>query len=152
MDQKNHKISGQATETRENSVGWMFNMLGQSTNKVMKKKLAALGLTQSQFTILMTLFESDGISQTEIGKRVMMPGYATTRNIDGLEERGLLKRAADSHSRRSYSILVTEDGWDLAPKLFTVVAEVNASLLDCLRKDEIDQLTKLLNKLVKTAA
>ncbi len=137
-----------AKDVREGSVGWMLNKLSSTINFNMKKKLSSLDLTIHQFTIMMTLLEMDHISQTAIGKKVDLPSYAITRNLDALEARGLLERQADKSSRRSFSITLTEEGLALAPSLFQAVDEINTDLLTILTPKENSQLKQILNKLV----
>ncbi len=55
-------------------------------------RLAPLGLSKGQFAIIITLLENEGVTQAEIGQKILMPGYATTRNIDKLELYELLER------------------------------------------------------------
>lgn len=137
-----------AKDIREGSVGWMLNVLAASLNIDMKKQLDSLNLTIHQFMVMMTLLESDGVSQTVIGKKVKLPGYAITRNLDALEEQGLIERKADKSSRRRFSITLTDQGRALAPSLFQVVIGINADLMSGLTSKEADQLTLLLNKLI----
>lgn len=82
-------------------------------------------LNLGKFAILMTLLEGDGITQAEIGKRLSMPGYATTRNIDVLDKNGLLERHKNETSRRSFCIRLTSKGEALGPELFSMVKSVN---------------------------
>lgn len=133
---------------KEGSVGWMLNMLTRTVDDIMKKQLEPLNLTQAQFAIMMTLLEKDGVSQAIIGKQVIMPGYAMTRNLDALEERGFIERQPDETSRRSFCIVVTDTGRALAPALFEIVAKVNGDFLEGLEEDEVAGLKVLLRKLM----
>ena len=135
-------------DIREGSVGWMLNALAAALNLTMKKQLESLDLTIHQFMILMVLLETDGISQAAIGKKVILPGYAITRNLDALEKQGLVKRQSDQSSRRSFSILLTQQGYTLAPSLFQIITEVNADLLSSLTPEEAGQFKLTLSQLV----
>ncbi len=137
-----------ATQTRDNSVGWLLNVMTRTVNDIMKKALEPLALSQEQFAILMTLLTKDGISQSAIGKQVILPGYAMTRNLDALEEKGFIVRQPDKHSRRSFCIMLTEKGKALAPTLFAIVTGVNDQLLSKLEQDEVTHLKALLTKLM----
>jgi len=76
---------------RKTSVGWLLKRLSVEIDREMVKQLRPHSLSINQFGIVMTLLECDGLSQSEIGKRIDMPGYATTRNIDILESGGFFK-------------------------------------------------------------
>lgn len=140
-----------AAETRavrENSVGWMLNRLVADLDVKMKEALDPLELNQSQFAILMLILESEGLSQSAIGKRITLTASAMTRNLDSLEARGLIKRQTDKQSRRSYKIVITDDGRRLAPQLFATVKAVNHWLLDGLSDKNTTQLKSSLTQLI----
>jgi len=150
MEKTDKNTEALATQTRDNSVGWLLNVMTRTVNDIMKKALEPLALSQEQFAILMTLLTKDGISQSAIGKQVILPGYAMTRNLDALEERGFIEHQPDKNSRRSFCIMLTEEGKALAPTLFTIVSGVNEQLLSGLEENEVSQLKALLTKLMVT--
>ena len=136
-----------AKKTREASVGKMLKILSFSLDGEMHQELKQLGLNLSQFAVLMTLLEEEGLSQAAIGKKIIMPGYSTTRNIDALEEKQLLERRKDERSRRSHRIYLTDQGHALCPQLVAIVKKVNEALLSTLLPTEEKQLKAILKKL-----
>ncbi|MCW8930820.1 MAG: MarR family transcriptional regulator [Gammaproteobacteria bacterium] len=138
-----------AQKTRETSVGWMLKVLTTSLDSEMNNELKRLDLNISHFAVLMTLLENEGLTQTEIGKKIVMPGYATTRTIDALEQKKLVKRYKDENSRRVFRIHLTDEGHDIAPELFKIVAKINGNLLSVLTSAEEKSLSQILQKLVQ---
>ncbi len=146
MESKNEiKISTQ--KVRRASVGWMIRRLSLRFEARLNKELGLLGLNVNQFAVIMTLLENGGLTQSQIGKRITMPGYSITRTMDVLEEKKLLKRHPDERSRRSYRIYLTERGQTMGPELFAIVKRVNERVLSPLDDDERQQLTGILDKL-----
>ena len=137
-----------AKSVRKTSVGWMIKSISTKLDENMIKALKPYGINLGQFGILMTLLEGDGLTQSEIGKKISMPGYATTRNIDILEQNGLLERQKNKVSRRSFCILLTEKGKSLAPTLFSIVKNINKSALSPLDEKEVLLLKQLLSKML----
>ncbi len=135
-------------KVRTTSVGWLIKRVGQIMDDSMNVELAQLGITIDQFKIVMTLLEFEGISQSKIGKRVMLPSYAVTRNLDTLEKMEIIVRKPDKQSRRSFSIKLTPRGKRLGPELFRVVKSVNLKVMGVLSKEEEDALASSLNKIV----
>ncbi|MEW8459831.1 MAG: MarR family winged helix-turn-helix transcriptional regulator, partial [Candidatus Thiodiazotropha endolucinida] len=90
----------------------------------------------------------EGLTQSEIGKKITMPGYATTRTIDALEEKRFVERRKDDRSRRSHRIYLTEQSRRIVPQLFTIIGKVNEHLLSTLSPKEQKDLVKILTKLV----
>jgi len=113
----------------------------------MNERLKSLGLSISQFTIIMILLEKDGITQVEISHKVMLPAYHTSRNIDKLKSLGFVKRKRHESSRRSYRILLTEAGRDLAPALYEASKSVNNLLLSPLEESQKTEFLRTLNML-----
>ncbi|MBV1916412.1 MAG: MarR family transcriptional regulator [Pseudomonadales bacterium] len=137
-----------AQNTRENSIGWMLKTLCAQLDREMKQELKQIDMDLNRFAVLMTLLEKEGLTQTELGAQIKMPGYATTRTLDALEKKGLVERRADERSRRSYRIFLTKDGRSLGPSLFSIVGEVNKELLSTVSDEEQQQLKDILQKLV----
>lgn len=154
MDERKTTTADQkpASEIRKSSTGWLIKSLGAWLDHQMDIRLTPLGLSKGQFAIIMTLLENEGVTQAEIGRKVLMPGYATTRNIDKLELNELLKRQRHKSSRRAHSIYLTEKGRELAPALFSIVKDVNSVFLESIddknRKELNGILTMLHDKLV----
>jgi DNA-binding MarR family transcriptional regulator len=96
----------------------------------------------------MTLLEEEGLTQTEIGKKIAMPGFTTTRTLDALEEQHLVQRRKDERSRRSHRIRLTSEGRKLGPRLFAIVSAVNERLLSSLSAGETERLRNLLRRLL----
>ena len=128
----------------------MLKALCTSLDEEMSDELKKLDLTVSQFAVLMTLLEKEGLTQSDIGKKIVMPGYATTRTIDSLEEKQFVVRRKDERSRRSFRIYLTDSSRAIAPKLFTTIGRVNRRLLSTLSLTETKNLTAILKKLVQT--
>jgi len=143
-----NKQYSKAQQVRESSVGWMLKRLGANLDAAIGEELKNLGLGLGEFTILMTLLEEEGLTQAGIGKKIVMPGYATTRNIDALEAKELVQRRKDKQSRRNYRIFLTTQGQQQSAELFEIVKAINEALLEPLGKTERAQLVRILNKLL----
>lgn len=130
-------------------MGWMIKALSTRVDARMTNALKPHGLNLGQFGILMTLLEEDGLIQSEIGKKISMPGYATTRNIDTLEDNGFLERQKNETSRRSYRIFLTDKGKSLSVSLFNIVTTINENTVSMLDDNEVTTLQQLLSKMLQ---
>lgn len=137
-----------AEKIRTNSVGWMMKMISERLGSLIKQELKRLELDLKQFGVLMTLLEEEGLTQTEIGKKITLPGYATTRTIDALEKKQLIERRTDERSRRSYRIYLTDTGHATGPELFIIIKKINEDLLSVISTTERKQLTTILQKIL----
>ena len=69
---RQRKVADHARSIRWNSCGWYLKMLGTLMDERLNENLKPLGLTLSQFAIIMVLLEEDGLTQVEIGRRVLL--------------------------------------------------------------------------------
>ncbi len=141
-------VSQRARHTRENSIGWMIQRLARQLDVAMNAQLAEHGLTLPQFAILMTVLEHEPLTQADIGRHFAMPAYAISRVLDGLEEAGMIVRAAHPQSRRAHQINATDKGRAFAPELFAIVGRVNATLTEPLDDADRETLKRLLDRVL----
>ena len=113
----------------------------------MNRALKQIGLNINQFAMLMTLNENEGLTQSEIGRKISMPAYAITRTLDALEAVQYVERRIDENSRRSFRIYLTDKGKQISPELFVIIGRVNADLLLPLSEMEQRQFQQILHKL-----
>ena len=132
--------------SRKESAGWMIKTMSNWIDKELSRQLKPLGMSKVHFPIMMVLLEEEGLTQVEIGNKISMPGYATSRNIDQLEYRNLVKRQAHESSRRSHRIYLTPQGKELASELNTVANNLSEKLLDPLKIDEREAFKNMLNR------
>lgn len=133
---------------RQTSVGRMLNLLSRRLNNEMEARLKKLGLNLNGFFIIMTLLEDEGLTQSALGKRTRLPAYGITRQIDSLQEAGLVERRDDPNSRRNHLVFLTTRGREMAPQVFAVVQGVNEWLLGELEPAERQAFSTTLAKLV----
>lgn len=68
-------------------------------------------LSPSQFNVLNLLYGlPDGLSQTELGRQLIVHRSNVTGLVDRLEKRGLVKRRELAGDRRVYQVVLTAEG------------------------------------------
>lgn len=75
-----------------------------------KEPLAKIGLTYPQYTIMLILWEQDGVSLKHIGQALGQKSGALTPVIKRMEADGLVKRLRGVEDDRSLSIALTDKG------------------------------------------
>jgi DNA-binding MarR family transcriptional regulator len=72
---------------------------------------ARWGLSPSQFNVLNVLVDqAEGLSQTELSRRLIMHRSNVTGLVDRLEERGLVQRRECAGDRRAYRVVLSAAG------------------------------------------
>lgn len=133
---------------RQNSFGWMINVIANKASKDFDLELKKHGLTIALWPTLMCLWEEEGVTQRDIAEKSKVENSTTTRTLDKLEKLELVERRADPNSRRSFRIYLTEKGKALEEVLIPIPIKLNKELMEALDADEQQQMIGLLKKMV----
>ena len=75
-----------------------------------KPLLGALGVTYPQYLVLLTLWETDGLSVSSIGDRLTLDSGTLSPLLKRLETMGLVTRTRDPADERQVRVSLTEQG------------------------------------------
>lgn len=108
--------------------------------------LKELGLTYTQYIVLLVLWERDGLSLGEIGERLSLDSGTLTPLCKKLETAGLIARRRSEQDERSVRITLTDAGRTLKER----AAEIPLKVGNCLplEPDEAIMLYALLHKIM----
>jgi MarR family transcriptional regulator, organic hydroperoxide resistance regulator len=90
-------------------------------NKVYRDLLKHLGLTYSQYLVMMVLWERDGLTLTEIGERVFLESPTLTPLLKRLQSAGLIERERSAQDERQVIVTLTRKGRELRAKAPEVI-------------------------------
>ena len=91
--------------------------------------LKPLGLTYTQYIVLLVLWEKDGVSVTEIGERLMLDNGTLSPLLKKMEQAGYVERRRCRKDDRIVEITLTEAGRTLQEKAKDIPYHV-ASCID----------------------
>ncbi len=80
--------------------------------------IRTLGLTSSQFDIVATLGNTDGMSFKELGEKTLITKGTLTGVVDRLEAKSLVRRLASTSDGRSQTVQLTRKGETLFARIF----------------------------------
>ena len=109
--------------------------------------LKPLRLTYTQYLVMLVLWEKDGVTVSEIGKRLMLDNGTISPLLKKLEQAGLIKRSRCREDDRIVEISLTEEGRALQDR----AAKVPAGVAGCvnLPPEKSRQLYELLYELLR---
>jgi DNA-binding MarR family transcriptional regulator len=118
-----------------------------------KKRIYGLNidLPSDTFGVLMIAYFQDGVIQQDIAEMAKKDKSAVLRQIDMLENKGLVQRQADEHDRRKNLIVVTDKGEKIIQTLITNEQELFSLLSDGIDTQEMKAFIKVLNVLKNNA-
>ena len=113
--------------------------------KLYKPLLQPLGLTYPQYLVMLVLWESDGITVSDLGERLALDSGTLTPLLKRLEAAGLLSRVRDATDERRVLLTLSAAGRALKAQARAVPRAV-ASASGC-ALDDIQSLTTRLRTL-----
>jgi MarR family transcriptional regulator, 2-MHQ and catechol-resistance regulon repressor len=120
---------------------------GRSVLARVEPRLAAAGLTPTQFGVMEAILHKGPLGQRELSRKVLTSAGNMTDLVDKLEARGLVRRARQKSDRRAVHVELTPAGRDLIEPLFARHAGDIATAMGELNREELRQLSDLLRRL-----
>lgn len=111
-----------------------------------RKPLEKLGLTYTQYVVMMVLWEFGSMTEGELGRRVFLDSGTLTPLLKRMEKQGYITRNRPETNERQLFIELTEEGQALKDKATAVPCEMSGCLK--LTQEETLQLKKLLDKAI----
>jgi DNA-binding MarR family transcriptional regulator len=111
------------------------------------RRARAHGLTRSKWQVLWSLAREEGVKQAELAERLDVAPISLTRQLDILEQEGLLERRRDEQDRRCFRIYLTAAAQPALTTLRELAELTRGEALAGLSFDEIVQLKSLLERI-----
>ncbi|MEO0975060.1 MAG: MarR family transcriptional regulator [Pseudomonadota bacterium] len=89
-----------------------------------RRRLTTLGLTYTQYLVLLALWEQDGVPLKDLAQRLGLDSASLTPVIKRLEKVGLLRRDRSEADERRISIVLTQQGQALQDEVAGIQREV----------------------------
>jgi DNA-binding MarR family transcriptional regulator len=109
-----------------------------------KKRLHSYSLTPIQHLVLEALWNEDGLSVGDIGKRLVFDGATLSGVLDRLSAGGWVSKQSDTEDKRMLRICLTRKSNDLKIQLSEVRNKTNEDLLARFSLEEKVLLKRLL--------
>jgi len=114
------------------------------------KEAENIGLTHAQWRALVHLSNNENCRQIDLAEILEIKPITLVRQIDLLEESGLVRRNKDSEDRRAYRLELMPKAHAVMQELWEIADAVEAEVLKTLTRQEREQMTALLER-IKTS-
>lgn len=112
------------------------------------RHIRSLKLTPSQFDVIATLGDTDGMTCSELSARTLVTKGTLTGVLDRLVAKGLIRRESVDSDRRRIRIQLTEKGGTVFRKTYAAhIAFLKPFFEEALTQKEIDDARRLLLRL-----
>jgi DNA-binding MarR family transcriptional regulator len=150
MDTKTTSAAGQVPRL-DGQLCFALYSTSLAMSKVYRKLLRGMGLTYSQYLVMMVLWERDELTVSEVGERLFLDSATLTPLLKRMELANLITRARAASDERQVIITLTSHGDSLRHEAAKLLPELSkatgCSLPQVLAmKDELNALRANLMK------
>ena len=97
--------------------GTYISVLMRQLNLFFGHELSDVEITASELMYLSQLYNRDGLTQEEMAAVITVDKAATTRTIQGLEKKGLVRREAHEENYRAKRVYLTDKAKNAEPRI-----------------------------------
>jgi MarR family transcriptional regulator for hemolysin len=123
----------------------------KKANRLLIKKANELlkphGITHAYTYFLMELYQQDGLTQSEMHKRIGIEQPTAVRTLDRMERDGLVLRKQSPKDRRALFIKLTDKGKQYQDIILSCAKELNDFALKGFADNDKALLNQLVNRL-----
>lgn len=109
-------------------------------------KEAGVDITTEQWVIIDSLYQKNGLSQTELANQSFKNAPTISRIIDLLCKKGLTERQRFENDRRRYKIFLTEKGASAYEKVLPKVRELREQGWENLTEEDYDTFLRIIQQ------
>jgi DNA-binding MarR family transcriptional regulator len=127
------------------NVGFLLAKAGQRWNELLVERFAAAGFPDvrpSYGSVLLPLFEQDGLRIGEIGRRARLSKPSMTALVRRCEAAGLVRRERDPGDGRAFRVVLTARGRRFSAVAETTLAELDTLVLEAVGAEDAKALAR----------
>jgi MarR family transcriptional regulator, organic hydroperoxide resistance regulator len=114
----------------DNQLCFLFHRISRELDAAYRPLLAALGLTYSQYLVMLCLWERDGLGVGDLGDRLDLDSGTLSPLLRRLERAGLVQRRRATDDERRVTIHLTLGGRDLQERAAGIPAAIARCIVD----------------------
>ena len=128
----------------ENQLCFPLYACAKEVTRRYRKPLEALHLTYTQYIVMMVFWEFGGMTEGELGRKVLLDSGTLAPLLKRLEKQGLVERIRPDSNERKLFVTLTKQGEALKREAL----KIPEAMQDCvpLSEKELSMLRMLLNK------
>lgn len=133
------------------SLGHLIHLVNSLKDRLLDKHIVTYDITAAQFKVLLMLARNTADTPAELCRCLSLDSGAMTRMIDRLESKDLIARVRSTTDRRQVRLELTEQGHSLSKQIPQIAADAMNDLTGELTHSEVDELERLLKKILVPA-
>jgi DNA-binding MarR family transcriptional regulator len=108
-----------------------------------------ISLTRNQFTLLKILATNGSFQISDLARLLDVSNAAASKNIDRLQQLGLVDRQAKPEDRRSFEIVLLEDGRKIVREYERIIEIKQQQVLGRFTAEEKEELLDMIRRIIR---
>ena len=136
----------------KDSIGTLIVLTSKSMERAAEYEIKnGLGLTSSQWKIILALNLFDGLSQKELADKIYVDGSTLVPVIDKMETNGLIERRPDPKDRRHNRIFLTKKSESTVDSIIKIILHLRKNLYSGVSREDQESMRPHLRKIINNA-
>ncbi len=116
-------------------------------NRKLYRNLRELDITPEQWTVLLSLWKQDGVTQQDLCNATFKDKPSMTRLLDNMERQHLVVRISDKKDKRINLIHLTKTGREMESRANPIVERTLQEALKNISLEELETAQEVLKKI-----
>ena len=129
--------------------GKLISILNKSAQIYLGKALKAYNISAAEASVLLTLYNKDGVTQDDLATHLYLDKSAITRLIQSLLSKDYITRKKDEHDLRCNRIYITEHALAIQKTIHEALDSWNHILMNGFTYAEQEKIYALLECMVE---
>ena len=139
-------MENQETPKLGNQLCFPFYVIAKEITGMYRPYLEELGITYSQYLVMMVLWEFERLTVNQIGEKLYLDSGTLTPLLKRLEAKSYIVRHRKKEDERVVEVFLTEEGNQLQKKACIIPGKMQDKLN--LSEDDLVELKETINKLL----
>ena len=141
-----HDEAGEPRPPLQESFDFLLRDARRLLTKHVELRLGRHGISNAAWFPLRVLYENDGLTQRELGRRLGLLDAATGTMIESLEQLKLVVRIRNAGDRRKINVSLTPAGRRMAKRVLGYMREVNGVIVAGMTAEQAATFNSLLRR------
>lgn len=128
----------------EFSFGFLLAKAAEAIEDCFKVSLEPFQISPRQYGLMLAIYENPHATQKDLGETLKIDRTTMVSQIDYLEQLQYVKREKNLQDRRSYTLVLSEDGKNLLERCWNMLIESEQKILSALDPEEKERLRQML--------
>ena len=124
------------------NAGRWFSILYRRSQQFIVEACQRMGLTFSEFTLLVRIHSNPGVKQDDLAKVLFLDKAVVTRTINSLENKGYIVRSQDKLDKRVKHVYLSVEAESYYPFLHNVLKRWTEYLTEGMSEKELEKMAK----------